>query len=98
MIDANALRSLIREVIAQEVRAHPSAPAAGQVVRVASDADLSSFARLVLTLAEEPAKRQAIANGTFPFRLEGSGPAPTTVPTVGSAHRIDQGPVTETML
>lgn len=97
MIDANTLRSLIRDVIAQEVGTHRSTPASDETIRISTDAELAAFARLVLTLAEDPAKRQAITSGTYPFRLEKSLPngAPTSA---GIGTRIDQGPITETML
>jgi hypothetical protein len=105
MLDGNELRALIRDVIATEIAAvkrdhPPGQPApAEQRVRIASDADLASFAKQVLSLANDPATRSAIANGSYRFKLEGSsGSAPTSAPAAGSSARIEKGVVTETAL
>jgi len=78
MTDA-VLASLIREVLAEELaRLKPAARAAApaeETVRVASDADLQAFARKVLALAADPAKRAAIEDGRLVFRLAGAGAA-----------------------
>ncbi len=105
MLDGNELRALIRDVIAAEIAAvkrdpapAPSAPAAHRV-RIASDADLASFAKQVLSLANDPATRNAIANGSFRFTLEGGAPsAPASAPAASTSTRIEKGVVTETML
>jgi hypothetical protein len=104
MLDGNELRALIRDVIATEIaavkRGHapvPPAPAE-HGVRIASDADLAAFAKQVLTLANDPATRGAIANGSYRFKLEGApGFAPAGSGASASA-RIEKGVVTETML
>jgi hypothetical protein len=106
MLDGNELRALIRDVIATEIAAvkrdpasAPGAPAEHRV-RIISDADLAAFAKQVLNLANDPATRSAIANGSYKFKLEGgpaSGSAPSA-PTAGSSARIDKGVVTETAL
>jgi hypothetical protein len=108
MLDGNELRALIRDVIATEIAAvkREHAPAqtgpAERGVRVASDADLAAFAKQVLNLANDPATRSAIANGSYRFRLEsGSAGAPasaSSAPAAGSSARIEKGVVTETAL
>ena len=105
MIDGNELRALIRDVIATElaaVKAGQGAPPAPDEhrVRIASDADLAAFAKQVLSLAGDPATRNAIANGSYRFRLEGGAPAAAApgIPAAGGAAQINKGVVTETML
>jgi hypothetical protein len=106
MLDGNELRALIRDVIATEIaavkREHaPGAPVpAEHRVRIANDADLAAFAKQVLSLANDPATRSAIANGSYRFKLEGaSADAQTTIaPAAGAPARIEKGVVTETAL
>ncbi|WP_137388049.1 hypothetical protein [Rhodoligotrophos defluvii] len=103
MLDKDAIRSLIREVISEEVK-HlrqgrlPALPAP-RSVRISSDADLASFAREVLRLATDPEIRAAIEAGRYPFRLA-ADPSATTAPAVsaGQSHRIDVGIVTEAVI
>src|SRR4051812_2074761 len=105
MLDGNELRALIRDVIATEIAAvkrdhapGPPAPAEHRV-RIANDGDLAGFAKQVLGLANDPATRGAIANGTYRFKLEG-GSAVSSVnaaPASASTH-IDRGVVTEAAL
>jgi hypothetical protein len=103
MLDGNELRALIRDVIATEIAAvkrdntPAPPPAAEHRVRIANDADLAAFARQVLKLADDPATRGAIANGSYRFKLEGSSAAVTAAPASSSA-RIDKGVVSETAL
>jgi len=98
MIDREALRALIRDVVAAEVasaktqaarRGAAGSPAAAEtVVRIAADADLAAFARQVLALAADPAVRAAIEAGRHPFRLAGGGaPAPAAGPAGAGAPR-----------
>src|SRR5882724_7604602 len=108
MLDAATLRALIREVIAEEVAAVKAAAKAGTLApvsaaapadhpaRIAGDADLAAFARQVLALAADPARRRAIEAGTYPFRLQ----SPTAARSVASAAsvRVAAGVVTETMI
>jgi hypothetical protein len=109
MLDGNELRALIRDVIAAEIAAvkRDAAPAnapaqnppEGHRVRIAGDADLAAFARQVLSLANDPATRNAIANGSYRFKLEGgASSAPTSAPAGGGSARIEKGVVTETAL
>jgi hypothetical protein len=108
MLDGNELRALIRDVIATEIAAvkREHAPAqAGPTehrVRVASDADLAAFAKQVLSLANDPATRSAIANGSYRFKLEGASAGASAsaphAPAAGSSARIEKGVVTETAL
>jgi hypothetical protein len=101
MIDAAALRRLVREVIAAELDAARGSPAT-ETARIADDADLAAFARRVLALAEDATARQAIAAGRYPFELaHGSAPATPSPParlTGAAAARIDTGVVTEASL
>lgn len=105
MVDGATLRSLIREVIATELaavkgRRSPHPASAECRVRIAGDADLAAFARQVLSLAEDPAVRQAIAAGTYAFRLDppGAGKATPAGNTAAGTARIDEGVVTEKTL
>ena len=100
MLDANELRALIRDVIATELAASKgTAPAAPEHrVRIASDADLAAFAKHVLTLANDPAVRSAIGNGSHRFKLETGNAAPSAAPAAGTPTRIDKGVVTEAVL
>lgn len=100
-MDKNLIRNLIREVIAEEVKALKAGKlptASGSPVRIASDADLAAFARDVLRLAEDPQVRAAIQAGRHPFHLAGSvSTAPVTAAS-GQSHRIDKGVVTEAII
>jgi hypothetical protein len=106
MLDGNELRALIRDVIATEIAAvkrdhAPGAPApAEHRVQIAGDADLAAFAKQVLTLANDPVTRSAIANGSYRFKLEGTSTSTstTTAPALGGSARIEKGVVTETVL
>jgi hypothetical protein len=103
MLDGNELRALIRDVIAAEIAAvkRDAAPGASAEhrVRISNDADLAAFAKQVLSLADDPATRSAIANGSYRFRLEGSASAaPSASAPASTAARIDKGVVTETLL
>lgn len=101
------IRTLIRDVIAEEVRhlkaKHAAAPA-GEAVSIRSDADLAAFARRVLELAEDPKTRAAIASGRHPFHLAGGAASPAAVSAhpIDShrtdSHRIDKGVVTEAVI
>jgi hypothetical protein len=104
MIDPALLRSLIRDVIAEEVKAlkagqKGASPASTvEPVRIASDAELAAFAKQVLTLAEAPAVKAAILAGSHPFRLATSGAGQSACGTAhqaGQSHRIDKGVITE---
>jgi hypothetical protein len=106
MLDGNELRALIRDVIATEIAAVKRDHAPGQPapaehrVRIASDADLATFAKQVLSIASDPANRSAIVNGSYRFRLE-NGSAPASMPgapATASSARVEKGVVTETML
>ena len=100
MLDVKELRALIRDVIATELgTAKGSAPAVPEHrVRIASDVDLAAFAKHVLTLANDPAARSAIANGSYGFKLETGSGVPSAGSAVGTPTRIDKGVVTEAML
>lgn len=73
------------------------AAAPEQRVRIAGDADLAAFARQVLQLAADPARRRAIEAGTYPFHLQPAPPAPGRAAS-GPAVRVGEGVVTESMI
>jgi hypothetical protein len=102
MLDGNELRALISDVIAAELAAaKPARDAAPSEhrLRIANDADLAAFAKQVLALAGDPAVQKKIAQGAYPFRLEGGqGAAPAAAPASGGPARIDKGVVTESTL
>lgn len=104
MIDKNLIRSLIRDVIAEEVGAlkagKNAAAAPVPSTRIGSDADLVAFARDVLRLAEDPQTRAAIQAGRHPFHLAGQAPAMSASATspATQSHRIDKGVVTEAVI
>jgi hypothetical protein len=111
MIDKSLLRDLVKSVIAEEVAALRGAKAAPapvpseERVAIASDADLATFARRVLSLAGDPAKAKEIAAGRYPFRLErpaaqqsATSPTRAAAPAAAQSHRIDSGLVTESTL
>ena len=96
-MDKSLIRNLIRDVIAEEVKAMKAgkSPAtAPSPVRIAGDADLAAFAKDVLRLAEDPQMRAAILAGRHPFHLTGSA-APSAAAPSGQSHRVDKGVVTE---
>ncbi len=107
MIDPQTLRGLIRDVIAEEVKAVKAArgtpPAAtpstaalstaipATPVRIANDADLAAFARQVLLLAERPELRAAILAGQHRFALAGAAPAAQGSAAQGAATQRPSG-------
>jgi hypothetical protein len=104
-MDKDLIRTLIRDVIAEEVKAmkagKSSAAPAANAVRIASDADLAAFAKDVLRLAQDPGIRAAIEAGRHPFHLAGAVPAAASAQpaaATGQVHRIDKGVVTETVI
>ena len=83
--------ALVREVLAEEVarlraergRDGPGVPTAREErVRIRSDADLRSFVRRVLEMAEDREARRAFDAGSIVFRLDGDAAR-----TAGSASR-----------
>ncbi|MDY0873753.1 hypothetical protein [Dongia rigui] len=102
-MDKDLIRALIRDVIAEEVKAvktGKSPAAAPHAVRITSDADLAAFAKDVLRLAADPQIRAAIEAGRHPFHLAGTTPSAALSPAAatGQSHRVDKGVVTETVI
>jgi hypothetical protein len=103
MLDKDMIRTLIRDVIADEVKAMKAgkgAAAPATAVRIASDADLAGFAREVLRLAEDPQTRAAILAGRHAFHLAGVQGVAATAGAAAAmqSHRIDKGVVTESVI
>ncbi len=82
------LRMLIREVLTEEIHAlraqlggAEQTPVVHELVAVASDYDLNSFARHMLSVADDPAKRAEFLAGRLQFTLNGaSNAAPHSIP------------------
>lgn len=102
MLDRNMIRTLIRDVVAEEVghlKRDQAAASEPKAVTIAGDADLADFARHVLVLAEDPGVRAAIMGGRHPFSLARQGSAPPNASVAAAAdHRIDKGVVTEAVI
>ena len=78
----NALASLIREVLAEElVRLRDDmvqqAPKE-ETVRIASDRDLQGFVQKLLALTTDPDTRRAVEDGRIMFRLAGAARSPAS--------------------
>jgi hypothetical protein len=91
MKDAELIRSVIREVLAEELAAIRGGGPQAETVRIAGDGCLAAFARRVLQLAEDPATRRLIEDGRYPFRLERAAEPARS----GDSTRIERGVVTE---
>lgn len=102
-MDKDLIRTLIRDVIAEEVKAMKAGkgaavPAAAATIRIGSDGDLANFARDVLRLAEDPQVKAAILAGRHPFHLVGATSSAPAASATGQSHRIDKGVVTEAVI
>ena len=101
-----AVRAVLREVLPAELVADStgsppghSPPGQGDV-RIAGDADLTSFVRRIATLCEDPGQRAALQAGRHAFRLDRDGlEAPADLrphpPAPANVTRIERGAVTE---
>lgn len=100
-MDKNLIRTLIRDVIAEEVTAMKAGKGAtvpvAAAVCIANDADLAGFARDVLRLAEDPQVKAAILAGKHAFHLAGARQI-LTATSAPQSHRIDKGVVTEAIV
>lgn len=77
------LRSLIRELLAEEIaalRAEILGGAQVERVRVSSAAELTEFAQSVARRAQDPAFAAALQDGRIRFAPEGAAPSPSVVP------------------
>jgi hypothetical protein len=104
-VDGEAIRALVREVLAELVPGNgPVQAGAGhpvtedvesvEVVSLRTDADLAGFVLRLLHLFENPKHRDALRAGRLRFRL-----AATAVPgSVQPSHRVEKGAVTEAMV
>lgn len=91
----NDLRSLIRELLSEEIaalRAEILGGAQVERVRVANGADLTEFAQAVARRAQDPAFAAALRDGRIRFELDAPGhtvaaPAATAAPRVQAASQ-----------
>ena len=106
-VDADVLRSLVREVLADLLPpAQPASPAPQQdgpvftprdgvrdveTVSLRTDTELAAFVTRLLHLFENPKHRADLQAGRLRFRLAPAGVAGAARP----AHRIEKGAVTE---
>ncbi len=96
----NDIRSLIRQVLAEELaklRPAANAPPREERVRIDSDQDLDRFVRRLMTLSGDPSNKRAIEEGRLVFRL-GSNSGKTASRSgvsTASSQRIDKGFVSE---
>jgi hypothetical protein len=97
-VDDGALRSLVRELLAEALESPASSDRDGAVpVRIANDADLRDFALRVLELAGDPQRREALRAGAISFTLTAgpAAPAAAAAPANGRELRIERGALTE---
>lgn len=100
-MDRDLIRSLIRDVIAEEVKSAKAGKVPGisaAPVRITGDADLAAFAKDVLRLADDPKVRADIQAGRHAFRLAEDAPPAVSGGSPGQSHRIDKGVVTESVI
>lgn len=80
------IRNLIREVLAEELRAFKADVSRGnrvsarpevkvETISIDSDTDLNAFAGRILNDAKNPDRRAALENGTLIFRLANNRPS-----------------------
>lgn len=95
------VRELLREVIPAAADRTP-APAAAETVTLRTDADLDRFVRRLLTLFENPERRDDLRAGRLRFTLSGGAPPEPAEPAepAGSrtTRRVDKGAVTERLV
>lgn len=105
----DTLRSLIREVITQELAklkavaggtpARSSSGSRVETVPMDNDADLQAFVRRLLKLVDDAAIRRAIESGELVFRLsprgESSRGRAAGNAQAGGEYRLDKGVMTE---
>jgi len=88
-----AINQMIREVLAEELAklrsgaARVTPGAQHEVIRISSSADLNSFARRILALADNSKERREFDEGRLVFELAGS---PSEAAAAGSS--ASQGP------
>ena len=103
MVDRDALRSLIRDVIESEVArqheevASPAPTTSGHPIRIENARDLGRFARHVLLLAEDELNRERILAESYAFQLAGPTSG-ASAPDGSTSCRIGSGLVTEATL
>jgi hypothetical protein len=102
--DAEVLRGLVREVLAELLPAAKTAPPQDgpvftprdgvrdvETVSLRTDAELAAFVTRLLHLFENPRHRDDLRSGRLRFQLGPAGAAGSARP----AHRIEKGAVTE---
>lgn len=110
-MNAESLRSLIRDVLAEELRRvkaerggvseAPRPKVREEMVSISSDADLASFVRRLMEISRDGSARAEIEQGRWVFRLghatsAGRQGAPvSSAAPVAKAARFDKGLITE---
>jgi hypothetical protein len=110
-VNAESLRVLIRDVLAEELRRvraeradRTSAPRPAvreEMVAIASDSDLAAFVTRLMAVTRDGSARAEIEQGRWVFRLgkprtgERQGPVPSAAAPVARSARFDKGLVSE---
>ncbi len=110
-MNAESLRTLIRDVLAEELRRVRSERSAGssaprpkvreETVAIASDGDLAAFVRHLMEVTRDGAARAEIEQGRWVFRLgktnsgDRQGPVLSAAAPVAIATQFDTGLITE---
>lgn len=110
-MNAESLRSLIRDVLAEELRRvraerggaseAPRPKVREEMVQISSDADLAAFVRRLMEVTRDGSARAEIEQGRWVFRLgagtsAGRQGAPVSAAApVAQAARFDKGLITE---
>lgn len=110
-MNADSLRSLIRDVLAEELRRvkaerggtseAPRPKVREEMVAISSDADLAQFVRRLMQVTRDGSARAEIEQGRWVFRLGAAtsagrqGAPPSAAAPVAKAVRFDKGLITE---
>ncbi len=110
-MNAESLRTLIRDVLAEELRrvrseraGESSAPrpkVREETVAIASDGDLAAFVRRLMEVTRDGAARAEIEQGRWVFRLgrtssgDRRGPSPSAASPVAVKTQFDTGLISE---
>ena len=90
MVADPEIADLIREVLAEEL-ARLRAEVREERVRIANDADLATFAKRVLAMADDRGARDAFEKGALVFRLDAEGDGAGIAVTGSGSRRTGPG-------